>query len=68
MASEEEFEKEDEDNEVEAMRNISRRVRSIDHRVEDIKDLLERHLDDDGYEPDYSFHELKDFYESENGY
>ena len=50
MTSEEEFDKEDENNEVDAMRDISRRVKSIDHRVEDIKDLLERHLDNDGYD------------------
>ena len=66
MTSEENNEKEE--NEQEILREISSAVKSIDDKVDDIRDIMEKHFEDLLGESDngYDFNDYKDFY-NDNG-
>ena len=68
MTSEENNEKEE--NEQEILREISSAVKSIDDKVDDIRDIMEKHFEDLPRESDngYDFNDYKDFYHENNGY
>ena len=60
----------EEDSEIEMLREISGRVKSIDDKVEGISDLLEKHFEEmpGEYDTGYDFNEFKDFYHENNSY
>jgi hypothetical protein len=61
--------KQNEDAENDGLGEILIKIRSIESKVADIRDLMERHCEElhEDYDADYDLHEFKDTYEN-NGY